>query len=113
MTRLPVSSPGHTSPVPDAWWVKALPLVLIAGVCAAALISPDPLDIGFLLVAIPPLAVLSYGPWATAVLGAAVIAVLNVPAFQLNDPGNTDLLTIVFVAVLSIFVSYVRSRRDA
>ncbi|MFJ9907221.1 PP2C family protein-serine/threonine phosphatase [Streptomyces sp. NPDC101152] len=90
-----------------------LPLALIAGVCAATLASPGPLDIGFLLAAIPPLAVLSYGPWATALLGASVVIVLNIPAFRLNRPGNGDLLTISFVAVLSVFVSYVRSRRDA
>ncbi|MEU1269330.1 PP2C family protein-serine/threonine phosphatase [Streptomyces sp. NPDC005799] len=98
---------------PPPWWVKALPVALIAGVCVATLVSPNPLDIGFLLGAIPPLAVLSYGPWATALLGVGVVVVLNVPAFQLNRPGNTDLLTIAFVAVLSVFVSYVRSHRDA
>jgi serine phosphatase RsbU (regulator of sigma subunit) len=42
-----------------------------------------------------------------------VIALFHVPALQLNRPGNTDLLTIVFVAVLSVFVSFVRSHRDA
>ncbi|MFI0508702.1 PP2C family protein-serine/threonine phosphatase [Streptomyces sp. WSLK1-5] len=90
-----------------------MPVVLLAGVCVAALVSPDPLDIGFLLGAIPPLAVLSYGPLATAVLGALVVVVLNVPALRLNNPGNTDLLTVVFVAALSVLVSFVRSRRDA
>ncbi|MGK3942567.1 PP2C family protein-serine/threonine phosphatase [Streptomyces caeruleatus] len=94
-------------------WVRAMPVVLLAGVCVAALVSPDPLDIGFLLGAIPPLAVLSYGPLATAVLGALVVVVLNVPALRLNNPGNTDLLTVVFVAALSVLVSFVRSRRDA
>jgi serine phosphatase RsbU (regulator of sigma subunit) len=82
-------------------------------ICAATLISHDPLDVGFLLGAIPPLAVLSYSPLATAALGGAVVALLNIPAFQLDRPGNTDLLTIVFVSVLSVFVSFVRSRRDA
>ncbi|WP_454345460.1 PP2C family protein-serine/threonine phosphatase [Streptomyces canus] len=90
-----------------------MPVVLLAGVCVAALVSPDPLDIGFLLGAIPPLAVLSYGPLATAVLGGLVVVVLNVPALRLNNPGNTDLLTVVFVAALSVLVSFVRSRRDA
>ncbi|MBY8344489.1 serine/threonine-protein phosphatase [Streptomyces spinosirectus] len=104
---------GWLRGAPPPWWVKILPVLLIAGVCVAALVSPSPLDIGFLLGAIPPLAVLSYSPWSTAILGGAVITVLMVPAFQLNRPGNTDLLTVVFVAVLSVFVSYVRSRRDA
>ncbi|MER6985122.1 PP2C family protein-serine/threonine phosphatase, partial [Streptomyces carpinensis] len=79
----------------------------------ATLVSPNPLDIGFLLGAIPPLAVLSYGPLATALLGCVVVALLSVPAFGLNHPGNTDLETICFVAVLSVFLSFVRSRRDA
>ncbi|WP_234311925.1 PP2C family protein-serine/threonine phosphatase [Streptomyces griseus] len=92
--------------------MRVLPVALAVGVCVATLLSDDPLDIGFLLGAIPPLAVLSYGPVATALLGAGVIVMLNVPAFQLDRPGSTDLLTVSFVAVLSVFVSFVRSRRD-
>ncbi|MFJ4199744.1 PP2C family protein-serine/threonine phosphatase [Streptomyces sviceus] len=98
---------------PPPGWVRVLPVALLAGVCAATLASPDPLDIGFLLGAIPPLAVLSYRPLATAVLGALVLVVLNVPAFRLNDPGSTDVLTVGFVAALSVGVSFVRTRRDA
>ncbi|WP_077797229.1 PP2C family protein-serine/threonine phosphatase [Streptomyces sp. JHA26] len=101
----------HGAPPPR--WVRALPFALVVAVCAATLLSPGPLDIGFLLGAIPPLAVLSYSPPATAALGGVVIALLNVPALRLDRPGGTDLLTVVFVCVLSVFVSYVRSRRDA
>jgi hypothetical protein len=93
--------------------VRALPVALIVAVCVATLVSDENLEIGFLLGAIPPLAVLSYGPVATAVLGGAVIAMLNIPAFRLDQPGQTDLLTVCFVAGLSVFVSFVRSRRDA
>ncbi|MGR6974691.1 PP2C family protein-serine/threonine phosphatase [Streptomyces cynarae] len=93
--------------------VRVLPLVLLVFVCVATLVAPRPLDIGFLLGAIPPLAVLSYGPLTTAVLGVLVIALQHVRVFHLDHPGNTDLLTISFVALLSVFVSYVRSRRDA
>ncbi|MEG3627756.1 PP2C family protein-serine/threonine phosphatase [Streptomyces poriticola] len=104
---------GWLRGAPPPRWVRLLPVALVAGVGAATLISPDPLDIGFLLGAIPPLAVLSYSPLVTAVLGAAVLAMLTVPAFQLDRPGGTDLLTVAFVVVLSVFVSFVRSRRDA
>ncbi|WP_406439671.1 serine/threonine-protein phosphatase [Streptomyces sp. NBC_01613] len=104
---------GWLRGAPPPRWVRLLPLGLIVGVGVATLTSDEPLDIGFLLGAIPPLAVLSYGPLATAVLGGLVIAVLNIPAFQLDRPGNTDLLTMCFVSVLSVFVSYVRSHRDA
>ncbi|MFF4470014.1 PP2C family protein-serine/threonine phosphatase [Streptomyces sp. NPDC001599] len=101
------------SGAPPPRWVRLLPPALVAAICAATLLSDEPLEIGFLLGAIPPLAVLSYGPLATAVLGGVVIALLHIPALQLDRPGDADLLTIVFVAVLSVFVSFVRSRRDA
>ncbi|POX54522.1 hypothetical protein C3489_13670 [Streptomyces sp. Ru71] len=104
---------GWLRGAPPPRWVRVLPVLLVAGVCGAALITPEAQDIGFLLGAIPPLAVLSYGPLATALLGGAALAVLNIPVFQLNRPGNTDLLTLTFVSVLSVFVSFVRSRRDA
>ncbi|SNX65801.1 serine phosphatase RsbU (regulator of sigma subunit) [Streptomyces sp. TLI_55] len=104
---------GWLRGAPPPGWVRVLPVALLAGVCAATLASPEPLDIGFLLGAIPPLAVLSYGPAATAVLGGLVVAVLVAPAFRLDDPGNTDLLTVGFVAALSVVVSFVRSHRDA
>ncbi|GGJ26857.1 PP2C family protein-serine/threonine phosphatase [Streptomyces brasiliensis] len=103
---------GWLRGAPPPRWVRVLPVILLAGITVATLVSPDALDIGFLLGAIPPLAVLSYGPLATALLGALVVVVLNVPATRLNHPGYTDLLTISFVALLSVLVSYVRSRRD-
>lgn len=104
---------GWLRGAPPPNWVRVLPVALLALVCVASLVSPQPLDIGFVLGAIPPLAVLSYGPVATAVLGGLVVAVLLVPAFRLGDPGSTDVLTVGFVAVLSVFVSFVRSHRDA
>lgn len=90
-----------------------LPVLLLTAVGSATLATAHARDLGFLLGAIPPLAVLSYGPLMTGLLGVGVVVVLNVPATHLNRPGDTDLLTIVFVAALSVFVSYVRSHRDA
>ncbi len=98
---------------PPPGWVRVLPVLLLVGVAGATTATPDARDIGFVLGAIPPLAVLSYGPLATGVLGLLVVILLNLPAAHLNRPGNTDLLTILFVAALSVFVSYVRSHRDA
>ncbi|MEU6671666.1 PP2C family protein-serine/threonine phosphatase [Streptomyces sp. NPDC046727] len=104
---------GWLRGAPPPWWVRVLPVLLLVAVGSATMATPHARDLGFLLGAIPPLAVLSYGPLMTGLLGVGVIVVLNVPATHLNSPGNTDLLTIVFVAALSVFVSYVRSHRDA
>jgi hypothetical protein len=104
---------GWLQGAPPPRWVRVLPVLLLAVVTAATLTSPDGHDFGFLLGAIPPLAVLSYGPVATAVLSCLVVLLLNVPATHLNQPGDTDLLAVTFVALLSVFVSYVRSHRDA
>ncbi|MFC9910748.1 PP2C family protein-serine/threonine phosphatase [Streptomyces sp. NPDC127197] len=97
---------------PPPRWVRVLPVALIVGVGVATGLSDDALDIGFLLGAIPPLAVLSYGPLGTAVLGALTITLLHIPALQLNRPGDTDLWTIVFVSAMSVFVAFVRRHRD-
>ncbi|MEU2877573.1 PP2C family protein-serine/threonine phosphatase [Streptomyces sp. NPDC007070] len=120
MLKLPVRV-SHRDPHRRGWlrgappprWVRVLPVVLAVAVCVATLVSPSRLDIGFVLGAIPPLAVLSYGPLATALLGSAVVVLLSVPVFGLDRPGNTDLETVGFVALLSVFLSFVRSRRDA
>ncbi|MDO0929213.1 PP2C family protein-serine/threonine phosphatase [Streptomyces sp. TG1A-8] len=104
---------GWLRGAPPPRWVRVLPVLLLAVVTGATLATADAHDLGFLLGAIPPLAVLSYGPWATAVLGGAVVVVLNVPATHVNRPGDTDLLTVAFIALLSVFVSFVRSHRDA
>ncbi|MEU6776763.1 PP2C family protein-serine/threonine phosphatase [Streptomyces sp. NPDC046759] len=112
-SRRDLEDRGWLRGAPPPWWVRVLPVLLLVGVTVATVITPDAQDAGFVLGAIPPLAVLSYGPLATGTLGLGVVVVLNVPATHLNRPGNTDLLTIVFVAALSVFVSYVRTRRDA
>ncbi|MFK0230814.1 PP2C family protein-serine/threonine phosphatase [Streptomyces sp. NPDC090303] len=104
---------GWLRGAPPPLWVRMLPILLAVGVGLATLISPEPLDIDFMLGAISPLAVLSYGPLATAGLGAASVVLLVVPGLHLDEPGNTDLLTLGFVSALSVFVSFVRSRRDA
>ncbi|MGV9246207.1 PP2C family protein-serine/threonine phosphatase [Streptomyces sp. NPDC003710] len=104
---------GWLSGAPPPWWVKVLPVLLLVVVGVVSLAAPTPIDIGFLLGAIPPLAVLSYGPATTALLGALVVGIQHTRAFHLDHPGSVDLLTIIFVSVLSVFVSYVRSQRDA
>ncbi|MFG2455203.1 PP2C family protein-serine/threonine phosphatase [Streptomyces sp. NPDC048512] len=116
----PKAAPGERDATDRSWlrgspaprWVRLLPIALLVGVCVAELTTDHELDIGFLLGAIPSLAVLSYGPVGTAVFGVVVVVLLNIPAIQLNHPGNTDLVTVIFIAMLSVLVALVRSRRE-
>lgn len=41
-----------------------------------------------------------------------MIVLLNVPFMNLGRPGNSDVLTVSFVALLSVLIGWVRSRRD-
>ncbi|MCT7356029.1 serine/threonine-protein phosphatase, partial [Streptomyces sp. 15-116A] len=97
---------GYLRGAPPPGWARVLPGGLLAAVGVATAASPEPLDIGFVLGAVPPLAVLVHGPLATAVLGGLSLLMLSVPAFRLADVGRTDLLTIAFVAVLSVLLSF-------
>ncbi|RVU26281.1 serine/threonine-protein phosphatase [Streptomyces antnestii] len=97
---------------PPPRWVRWLPIVLLVALCVLQLATEEKLALGFLLGAIPPLAALTYGPAATALLGGIVLVLLNLPFMDLGRPGNSDVLTVAFVAVLSVLISWVRSRRD-
>ncbi|MYS55671.1 serine/threonine-protein phosphatase, partial [Streptomyces sp. SID6013] len=66
MRKVPALSPrpgedrrSWLSGAPPPRWVRVLPPALVVVICAATLLSHEPLEIGFLLGAIPPLAVLS------------------------------------------------------
>ncbi|MCX3060079.1 PP2C family protein-serine/threonine phosphatase [Streptomyces beihaiensis] len=97
---------------PPPPWVRWLPLALLVGLLTAQELTPQRLDLGFLLSAVPPLAALSYGPAVTTLLGGVVVTVVALPHTGFDRPGNADLVTVVFVAVLSVALAWVRSRRD-
>ncbi|MBA4860225.1 serine/threonine-protein phosphatase [Streptomyces sp. PSKA54] len=98
---------------PPPRWLRLLPLVLLVGLTAAGLTTSRTFDVGFLLAAIPPLAALSYGPAITALLGGIVLVLLEVPPIDLGRPGEIDLATVAFIALLSVAIAWVRERRDA
>ncbi|OAH15637.1 PP2C family protein-serine/threonine phosphatase [Streptomyces jeddahensis] len=98
---------------PPPRWLRLLPLVMLVGLTAAGLATSRRFDVGFLLAALPPLAALSYGPRATALLGGIVLALLDLPWPDLGQPGEVDLATVAFIALLSVVIAWVRSRRDA
>ncbi|MEW1925869.1 PP2C family protein-serine/threonine phosphatase [Streptomyces sp. NPDC088360] len=104
--------PGWLRGAPPPPWVRWPPPVLLAVICVIQLSTPKTVDLSFLLAAVPPLAALSYGASATALLGGTVVLLLYVPGFGLGRPGDSDVLTVAFVALLSIVFAWVRSRRD-
>ncbi|MFG2646549.1 PP2C family protein-serine/threonine phosphatase [Streptomyces sp. NPDC048436] len=105
--------PAWLRGAPPPPWVRWPPPVLLVVICVVQLSTPETLDLSFLLAAVPPLAALSYGASVTAIFGGTVVVLLSLPDFGLGRPGNSDLLTIAFVAVLSVVFSWVRCRRDA
>ncbi|MFG2499298.1 PP2C family protein-serine/threonine phosphatase [Streptomyces sp. NPDC048441] len=105
--------PGWLRGAPPPHWVRWPPPVLLVVLCVIQLSTPETVDLSFLLAAVPPLAALSYGASATALFGGTVIMLLSLPEFELGRPGNSDLLTITFVSLLSIVFAWVRGRRDA
>ncbi|MEU6120773.1 PP2C family protein-serine/threonine phosphatase [Streptomyces sp. NPDC047123] len=98
---------------PPPPWVRWPPPLLLLAIILVQVVTPKTVDLSFLVAAVPPLAALSYGPAATAVVGGVVIMLLSLPGFGLGHPGNSDELTITFIALLSVVFAWVRSRREA
>ncbi|MGW5862622.1 PP2C family protein-serine/threonine phosphatase [Streptomyces sp. NPDC055239] len=105
--------PGWLRGAPPPHWVRWPPPALLAVLSVIQLSTPETIDLSFLLAAVPPLAALSYGASATALFGGTAVLLLSLPGFGLGRPGSSDLLTVTFVALLSIVFAWVRSRRDA
>ncbi|MFF8639607.1 PP2C family protein-serine/threonine phosphatase [Streptomyces sp. NPDC015345] len=98
---------------PPPPWLRWPPPLLLVVITLLQWFTPQTVDLAFLVVAAPPLAALSYGPAATALMGGAVVMLLLLPGFGLGRPGNSDALTIAFIALLSVVFAWVRSRREA
>lgn len=105
--------PGWLRGAPPPPWVRWPPPVLLVVICVIQLSTPETVDLSFLLAAVPPLAALSYAASATALFGGTVVLLLYLPGFGLGRPGDSDVLTVAFVALLSVMFAWVRSRRDA
>ncbi|WP_425834729.1 PP2C family protein-serine/threonine phosphatase [Streptomyces fractus] len=97
---------------PPPRWVRWLPVGLLVVLYALQAPAGYRFELAFPLAAIPPLAALSYGPVATALYGGFVILLLEVPRTGFGRPGDSDVLTVGLVAVLSTAIALVRSRRD-
>ncbi|MFM9367481.1 PP2C family protein-serine/threonine phosphatase [Streptomyces sp. Da 82-17] len=94
-------------------WARWMPIVLLVGLGTAQVLTPPEVELGLLIAATPPLAALAYGPFATGCLGAVAVVLAVLPGTGPDQPGNSDIVMIAFVALLSVGISWVRSRRDA
>ncbi|MEV2249166.1 PP2C family protein-serine/threonine phosphatase [Streptomyces sp. NPDC050147] len=104
--------PGWLRGAPRPPWVRWPPPVLLVVICVIQLATPETVDLSFLLAAVPPLAALAYCATATGLFGATVVLLFYLPGFGLGRPGESDELTVAFVALLSVVFAWVRSRRD-
>ncbi|MHC3426046.1 PP2C family protein-serine/threonine phosphatase [Streptomyces sp. DT18] len=93
-------------------WLRWLPVYLLFALAVVQAIVGNRFELGFLIGAIPPLAALTYKAVGTAVFGGIVLVLLWVPAIRLGRAGDSDLVTVAFVAVLSVVIAWARRRRD-
>ncbi|EDY43893.2 integral membrane protein, partial [Streptomyces sp. SPB074] len=93
-------------------WLRWLPAVLLFALAVVQGIVGNRFELGFLIGAIPPLAALTYKALGTAVFGGIVLVLLWVPAIRLGRAGDSDLVTVAFVAALSVVIAWARRRRD-
>lgn len=105
--------PRWMSGAPAPAWLRWLPVGLLILIPLLQILVERPVDLGFLLGAIPPLATLGYGPLGTTLFSAAVLVLLNISEVNLDRPGQGDLIVVTFVALLSIAISWMRRRRAA
>ncbi|PKV85387.1 PP2C family protein-serine/threonine phosphatase [Streptomyces sp. TLI_146] len=97
---------------PRPLWQRALPVVVLAGITAAQLGTPNGVELGYFLAAVPPLAAFAYGPIGTVVLATVTFVGVLLPHTRDWYPHPGDILTLAVVVVFSIVVAWVRQRRD-
>lgn len=87
-----------------------VPWALLAMLAVTQSIVPGWVQLGFAFAALPPLTGLIYGPWRTAALSGAVVALLMLPLTRPSHIGDADIAAIGAIAVFSVLVAWVRGR---
>ncbi|MBT2400029.1 PP2C family protein-serine/threonine phosphatase [Streptomyces sp. ISL-100] len=106
-------APGWLRGTPQPRWLRALPAVILALLVVAEIVTPQTIELGFFVVAVTPLAALTYGPASVAALGVCTLLALGLPyGRRIWDVETPDLLAVLVVVVLSVVISWVRARRD-
>ncbi|MDJ0461410.1 PP2C family protein-serine/threonine phosphatase [Streptomyces sp. H27-C3] len=106
-------APKWLTGAPQPRWFKLLPVAILVLLCLAQLATPESVQLGFFLVALPPVAALAYGPVSVTVLGVLTLLVLSLPYSRhvwYVEAG--DLLAVLMVTLLSVVIAWVRTRRD-
>lgn len=105
--------PGWLRGAPQPRWLRVLPAVILALLTFAQIVTPESLQLGYFVVALTPVAALAYGPLTVAVLGGLTLLVLGIPyGRRIWDVEFADLLAVLVVVLLSVVISWVRTRRD-
>ncbi|WP_312866341.1 PP2C family protein-serine/threonine phosphatase [Streptomyces boluensis] len=94
-------------------WARGLPPFLLAVLGTLQALTPPDVELGFLLAATPPLAAIAYGPMATGCFGVVAVVLAAVPGLGPVHPGQSDVFMVAFVALLSVAIAWIRTRRDA
>ncbi|WP_434588696.1 PP2C family protein-serine/threonine phosphatase [Streptomyces sp. A5-4] len=106
-------APKWLTGAPQPPWFKLLPVLILVLLCLAQLVTPESVQLGFFLVALPPVAALAYGPVSVGVLGALTLLVLSLPYTRhIWYVEGGDLLAVLLVVLLSVVIAWVRTRRD-
>ncbi|MBT2487166.1 serine/threonine-protein phosphatase [Streptomyces sp. ISL-96] len=106
-------APGWLRGTPQPRWLRALPAVILAALTFAQIVTPETLELGYFVVAVTPVAALAYGPLSVAALGGLTLLTLSLPyGRRIWDVETPDLLAVVVVVVLSVVISWVRTRRE-
>ncbi|WP_237554713.1 MULTISPECIES: hypothetical protein [unclassified Streptomyces] len=94
----------------------AVPGVLIVAITVAALVSPDDVHLGPLLVIAPALTASFAGPWRTAIIGAVAVAAQALIMGQDGGVGTAShvwqFTALVVLSVVVVFFCYLRERHS-
>ncbi|MFJ7154666.1 PP2C family protein-serine/threonine phosphatase [Streptomyces sp. NPDC101118] len=107
------AEPGWLRGAPPPVWARLAPVVALVVLSLAQFLTPENVELGFFLAALPPVAAFSYGALGTAVFGIVVLVLLGVPSLDVGHAQGVDLVNVALIGLLSVVIAWVRRRRDA
>ncbi|MEE1751315.1 PP2C family protein-serine/threonine phosphatase [Streptomyces sp. SP18CS02] len=101
--------PGASTPR----WLRLLPWLTVALLVIVQLTTPRSVQLGFAFAVVPPLTSLVYAARGTALVSAALGALLLLPVIRADDVTYADLLAFVLISAVSVVLARLRTRREA